>query len=565
MTSLNPSFSKKYLPNDPNPPKATDHLPDYSFSLTLEAGLSNVESELEYNHIESETPMYAAWFLELSGYFTVIIILVPVKEDLSVSHILRQWSRMSMISAGFLWIGAVGIVANNPVVTAHARPSITIQKVGTPYQHAAAGKVLNNTVPSQATTAKKAVKPPKALTQVKGTIQVVRSNLTWLDQKISAQTAVINVNRRHLATLDAAIYHDQAQLKATKTRYQAMSLELARTRVTLHRKLQVFANEMQFVQQHGEVSYLSVFVGVHSFADFVSRLFLLVEVGQILGRQVQAVRHIQQQEASLESTLLTSIHHISRVTRALDAQAKTLKLANSADSARELALVSLRTKAISELHQSVNEAVHWKRLSAQKPKFLDALSSRLGTINQTLEDLLAMGMGGPMSRQQLFQTLYPMVRPIAKAFALPIPLVMAIITEESGGHQTAVSRTGAIGLMQLEPGTAHWLGIDPYNPQTNIVGGCLYLHQLLQLFDGKLSLALSAYNAGPKYVIQTNAVLPATALYVSDVESLYEAYRTMVYVPPIPVPIATKEPAKKLPTPPPFLRLAYGMIRVTAW
>ncbi len=458
-----------------------------------------------------------------------------------------MWSQLSVIACALGSFGVVGVTLFNPLVWAQTRPAAIFRTLDTPYEHVVqSSKSKNSTVPLLNKASKPPEKPPKALGQVQNTIRVVRSNLTWLDQKISAQTAVINLNRAHLNSLDLEIAKDKAELKAFHARYTIMTTELNQTRKKLSQKLQVFSNEMQFVQQHGAVSYLSVFVGVHSFSDFVSRLFLLVEVGQILGRQVQAVHRIERKEAVVRQNMLSTIQHMTAMTRGLDKQAKILAAQNSADSKQETLLVSLKSKALNQLKESVNEAVNWKKLSKQKPQFLGSLSTHLGSINQTLEDLLAMGMGGPMSRQNLFQSLYPLVKPIAKTFSLPIPLVLAVITEESGGHQAAVSRTGAIGLMQLEPGTAHWLGINPYNPETNVVGGCLYLHQLLQLFNGNLSLALSAYNAGPKYVIQTQKVLPVTATYVSNIESLYQAYRAMVYVPAVPIPVATKKP-----TPPP--------------
>jgi len=104
-------------------------------------------------------------------------------------------------------------------------------------------------------------------------------------------------------------------------------------------------------------------------------------------------------------------------------------------------------------------------------------------------------------------------------------LVIAVITEESGGNQSAVCVTGAIGLMQLEPGTAASLGIDPYNTEQNVLGGCLYLSQMLQLFNGNLSLALAAYNAGPGAVQQNGDQVPSyTQGYVSNIEGLYSLY-----------------------------------------
>lgn len=478
------------------------------------------------------------------------------------------WYRLALISSAAALTGTFTAVLGSSIAVAKIRPVIAVHRLGTPYQQQLAGKAMGTWL-AQGPSKKplSPAKPTKALHQVQGSIQIVRSNLTWLNQKISAETAVINLNRAHLLALQQKIKHENLRLHSTQSKYHAMSLKLARTQAALHQKLQVFANEMQFMQEHGAVSYLSVFVGVHSFSDFISRLFLLVEVDQILSRQVIQVKRIQQQQKVLKFTLAASIRHITLMAKELDVKAKAMKATDKADAQRAVVLVSLRKKALSDLHQSVAEAVNWKKLSKRQPKFLATLSHRLGAINQTLQDLLAMGVGGPMSRQHLYQTLYPVVRPIAKTFSLPIPLVLAIITEESGGHQAAISRTGAIGLMQLEPKTAHWLGLNPYNPETNIVGGCLYLHQLLQLFNGRLALALSAYNAGPKYVIQTQQVLPATHSYVDAVKSLYQAYRAMVYLPPAPIPIATKAPHDKpsphVSAPSSPITLAYGDVRTT--
>jgi hypothetical protein len=77
-------------------------------------------------------------------------------------------------------------------------------------------------------------------------------------------------------------------------------------------------------------------------------------------------------------------------------------------------------------------------------------------------------------------------------------LVRAVITCESGWNQGAVSRVGALGLMQLMPGTARELGVDPRNPLQNIEGGIRYLASLLRAFK-TTEQALVAYNAGPGY------------------------------------------------------------------
>ena len=77
-------------------------------------------------------------------------------------------------------------------------------------------------------------------------------------------------------------------------------------------------------------------------------------------------------------------------------------------------------------------------------------------------------------------------------------IIRAIVKAESNWVHNAVSRKGAIGLMQLMPGTALLLKVDPYNPEQNMEGGVRYFSFLLNTFKD-LDLALIAYNAGPGY------------------------------------------------------------------
>ncbi len=108
-------------------------------------------------------------------------------------------------------------------------------------------------------------------------------------------------------------------------------------------------------------------------------------------------------------------------------------------------------------------------------------------------------------------------------------LVKAVIKVESDFNHQAVSRKGAIGLMQLMPETARDLRVhDPFDPKANIMGGTNYLRQLLSRFDGDLSLGLAAYNAGPQRVVMAqNTVprLPETLDYIKKVLHHYQRYR----------------------------------------
>jgi hypothetical protein len=117
----------------------------------------------------------------------------------------------------------------------------------------------------------------------------------------------------------------------------------------------------------------------------------------------------------------------------------------------------------------------------------------------------------------------------ASKYEIEPELIHAVIKTESNGNERAVSRKGAIGLMQLMPSTAMDMDVsDPFNPQENIEGGAKYLKYLLERFNGDLTLALAAYNAGPTTVEKYGSVPPIseTRQYVKKVFSLYNGKKS---------------------------------------
>ena len=106
-------------------------------------------------------------------------------------------------------------------------------------------------------------------------------------------------------------------------------------------------------------------------------------------------------------------------------------------------------------------------------------------------------------------------------------LIKAVMLVESGFNADATSHKGAMGLMQLMPGTAAELGVDePYDPDQNVRGGAKYLRRMLDRYGGNLEKAVAAYNAGPGRVDKYGGTPPisGTQHYVKNVFRFYDYF-----------------------------------------
>ena len=143
------------------------------------------------------------------------------------------------------------------------------------------------------------------------------------------------------------------------------------------------------------------------------------------------------------------------------------------------------------------------------------------------------GMGGgsfvtgnsnvPQSRQEVAD----MVKRIAQEEGVDPNFALAIAQQESRFNQNARSSVGAIGVMQLMPGTAQELGVNPYNTESNIRGGVRYLKQNLNKFGGRMDLTAAGYNAGPNRQSLREARIPnipETQDYVRKVSANYNSF-----------------------------------------
>ena len=120
----------------------------------------------------------------------------------------------------------------------------------------------------------------------------------------------------------------------------------------------------------------------------------------------------------------------------------------------------------------------------------------------------------------------------ADHYHLPKSLIHAVVTAESAYDPNAISKAGAVGLMQLMPETARRYGVkNRRNPSDNLSGGTRYLRDLLIMFNNDLALALAAFNAGEGAVKDNGNRIPPyeeTREYVRKVISYYRKYRAMM-------------------------------------
>jgi soluble lytic murein transglycosylase-like protein len=117
-----------------------------------------------------------------------------------------------------------------------------------------------------------------------------------------------------------------------------------------------------------------------------------------------------------------------------------------------------------------------------------------------------------------------MIREVSARYRVDPALVRAVMQTESNWNSSAVSRKGALGLMQLVPGTAQQLGVNnAFDPKQNLDGGVRYLHMLLERYNGDLDRALAAYNAGPGAVDRAGGIpqYRETRNYVQKVTDSY--------------------------------------------
>ncbi len=154
---------------------------------------------------------------------------------------------------------------------------------------------------------------------------------------------------------------------------------------------------------------------------------------------------------------------------------------------------------------------------------------RLASTSGVYRSGKAQARARPLPRGGRHEQYREHIRAAAEQYNLPEALLLAVMAVESNFDPGAVSEKGAVGLMQLMPGTAREMYVaDARRPEQNIDGGARYLRTLANLYGGDMVRTLAAYNAGPEAVRRAGGNvpnIPETREYVRKVVQLYQVFK----------------------------------------
>jgi soluble lytic murein transglycosylase-like protein len=300
------------------------------------------------------------------------------------------------------------------------------------------------------------------------------------------------VDEEGLATLYGALAErTAAKRRATYARYLVVRRQYE---ATLHR----LDGILRWADAHGSGSLLAALLSSRSLDAFIVRLHELAVLAEFEDENLRLAA-AERARLQQELALLAALGRREQEEEAGAAAAAAQLRQDAALRQQEVAVLTARRAEVAAL--------------------TDVLRKEASGLYGQILALEAAVQSGRLSQSALAAA----VQKVAAEYGVDPLLVMAVIRQESGGNPDARSSAGALGLMQLMPGTAAMLGVtDPLNPQQNLEGGVHYLAELLQKYHGNVALALAAYNAGPAAVDRYGGIPPysETENYVKNILSM---------------------------------------------
>lgn len=254
-------------------------------------------------------------------------------------------------------------------------------------------------------------------------------------------------------------------------------------------------------------------------------MFTLGPNTRAVGRSAVAIRAAGKRSLGVASALLLSAVAIASPAYALERV--TLRNGFAYDCLRHEPLDSLHIRLFLSLSPSLSQpdaAANSSSGNKAEANYIDVPTVSVAGVEE-LPNALPLADTFPVGDKASTPDLRALLRGAGTAHNVDEDLLASIVHAESGGRVHALSRSGAIGLMQLMPATALSLGIlDARLPEGNINGGTAYLDALLTRYRNNLALALAAYNAGPGAVDRYHGIPPfrETRAYVVRVMTEYK-------------------------------------------
>jgi soluble lytic murein transglycosylase-like protein len=197
-----------------------------------------------------------------------------------------------------------------------------------------------------------------------------------------------------------------------------------------------------------------------------------------------------------------------------------------------LAMAALSRPALADIYsfKDENGVVHFSNMPDDKRYKLIRREAGNAAPAPAAAPAVAAAATVYMPAEESIRRFSPIIDTASRLHGVDAALIHAVISAESGYNPSALSKAGAMGLMQLMPQTAKRYGVtNIMDPVQNITGGVRYLRDLLSMFNGNLELAIAAYNAGENAVIKYGNKIPPyaeTVQYVPKVLGFYRKFQS---------------------------------------